>query len=314
MYYGSSTDEETSVKLLDGYLEAGGTFLDTANAYARWVEGCRGGESESLLGRWMADRGNRKDLFIASKVGFPSFIDDLDFGLSAAQIEKACEGSLKRMRIETIDLYYAHNDPRDTPVEERLEAFDRLVRAGKVRFIGASNTVAWRLEEARCASQQHGWPQYCCVQQRCSYVRPRAGAVHDPHAVVNNELLDYCLTKNVGLLAYSPLLSGAYVREDRSLPEEYLGPDTDARLTVLKEVAKETGATANQVVLAWMMQSEPKVIPLIAASREEQQNENLGALRVNLSTGQLERLSQANNIVQEHPKRQRPKIAGMKEG
>ena len=314
MYYGTTTDEPTSVKLLDAYAEAGGTFLDTALGYARWVEGGQGGESEAVLGRWMAERGNREQMFVATKVGFPSFVDEQGTGLSASQIEHACECTLKRMGIDTIDLFYAHGDFRDTPIEERLEAFDRLVKAGKVRFIGASNTVAWRLEQARRTSREHGWAEYCCVQQRFSYVRPRAGYVNEIHAVGNPELLDYCLTENVGLLAYSPLLGGAYVRDDKSFPEEYHGSDTDARLAMVQQVARDVGATANQVVLAWMIQSEPKVIPVIAASRVEQQEENLGALDVKLSTEQLELLSNANNHLREHPDRPRPKIAGMKEG
>ena len=314
MYYGTTTDAQTSMNLLDAYAEAGGTFLDTANGYARWVEGGQGGESEGVLGKWMSERGNRQQMFVATKVGFPSFVDDLGIGLSASKIEKACEYSLKRLGTDTIDLMYAHNDMRNTPVEERLEAFDRLVTAGKVRFIGASNTVAWRLEQARRTSREHGWAEYCCVQSRFSYIRPRAGYVNEIHAVVNDELLDYCLAENVGVLAFSPLFGGAYVREDKSFPEEYSGPDTDARLAVLHQVASEVGATVNQVILAWMIGSQPRVIPLIAASREEQQQENLGALDVELSTEQLERLSQANNFYTRHPDRQRPSIAGMKEG
>lgn len=175
-----------------------------------------------------------------------------------------------------------------------MEAFDRLVRAGKVRFIGASNFLAWRLEETRWVSQTHGWAEYCGIQQRYSYIRPKPGASFDPQIAANNDLLDYCRSWGITMLAYSPLLSGAYTRADRSFPEQYLGLDTDARLAALKTVAEEVGATANQVVLAWMVQSDPPVIPLVATSTVEQMRESLGALEVELGAGQMARLNDAS--------------------
>jgi len=292
MHFGSRTDRMTSYRLLDQYVEAGGSFLDTANNYAHWVPGFKGGESETLLGEWMRERQNRARLFVATKVGFD--YSGVDRGLRASQIEAECEKSLRRLGIETIDLYYAHKDDRETPLEETLEAFDRLVRAGKVRFIGASNFAAWRLAEARCVSQVHGWAAYCCVQQRYSYIRPKPGVSFGPQVAVNDDLLDYCRAHALTLLAYSPLLGGAYTRADRSFQEQYLGPDTDARLAALDAVARETGATRNQVVLAWMAQSDPPVIPLVGASTVEQLRENLGALEIVLSTGQMELLNSAS--------------------
>jgi aryl-alcohol dehydrogenase-like predicted oxidoreductase len=287
MYFGSRTDRETSYQLLDQYVEAGGSFLDTANIYARV-----GGESETLLGEWMRERRNRTQIFIATKVGFQ--YPGVERGLRAHQIEAECEKSLKRLGIETIDLYYAHVDDRDTPMEETLAAFDRLVQAGKVQLIGASNFLAWRLEEARWVSQTRGWTGYCCVQQRYSYIRPKPGASFDPQVAANDDLLDYCRDRSVTLLAYSPLLSGAYTRADRAFQEQYLGPDTEARLATLRAVARELGATLNQVVLAWMVQGDPPVIPLVAASTAEQMQENLGALQVELSVEQMARLNSAS--------------------
>ena len=291
MHFGSQTAGETSCRLLDRYVEAGGSFLDTANIYARWVPGYVGGESETLLGKWMRERKNRSQMFIATKVGFQYL--DVERGLRARQIEAECEKSLKRLGVDAIDLYYAHVDDRNTPMEETLEAFDRLVSAGKVRFIGASNFAAWRLEEARWVSRTHGWAEYCCIQQRYSYVRPKPGASFDPQVAANDDLLDYCRVRGITMLAYSPLLGGAYTRADRSLSEQYLGPDTDARLTALRAVAEETGATLNQVVYAWMLQSEPPVIPLMAASTTRQMEENLGALGIELDAGQMTRLNSA---------------------
>lgn len=292
MYFGSRTGKETSYRLLDQYVEAGGAFLDTANIYAWWVPGCVGGESETLLGEWMRERQNRSQMFIATKVGFQ--YPGVERGLSAHQIETGCEKSLERLGVEIIDLYYAHVDDRNTPTEETMGAFDRLVRAGKVRFIGASNFLAWRLEEARWVSQTHGWAEYCGIQQRYSYIRPKPGAGFDPQIAANDDLLDYCRSRGITMLAYSPLLGGAYTRAHRSFSDQYLGPDTDARLAALKTVAEEVGAAANQVVLAWMVQGDPPVIPLVAASTVEQMRENLGALEVELSAGQMARLNDAS--------------------
>ena len=291
MYFGNRTDRETSFQLLDQCVEAGGSFLDTANIYARWVPGFVGGESETLLGEWMRERKNRGQIFIATKVGFQ--YPGVERGLQADQIETECEKSLKRLGIDTIDLYYAHVDDRNTPIEEALEAFDRLVKAGKVRFIGASNFLAWRLEEARWVSQTHGWAEYCCIQQRYSYIRPKSGASFDPQIAANDDLLDYCRARGITMLAYSPLLTGAYTRADRSFAEQYLGPDTDARVAALHSVAKEVRATLNQVVYAWMIQSDPPVIPLVAASTAEQMEENLGALEIELSAEQMAQLNDA---------------------
>ena len=292
MHLGSRDDADISYRLLDRFVAAGGSFIDTANIYARWVPGFRGGESEALLGRWMRERRNRSRLFIATKVGLE--YPGVQRGLKAQQIVQECEKSLKRLGIDVIDLYYAHIDDRTTSMEETLEAFFRLVEAGKVRCIGASNFLAWRLEEARWISLTNGWPQYCCVQQRHTFLRPRLGTSFAPQISSNDDLLDYCRVRGVTLLAYSPLLSGAYTRTDRGFPDQYLGPDTEARMLVLESVADELGATPNQVVLAWMVQSDPPVIPLVAASTIEQLDENLGAADLWLDQKQMERLNSAS--------------------
>jgi aryl-alcohol dehydrogenase-like predicted oxidoreductase len=277
---------------MDQYLDAGGSFFDTANIYSFWLSGFEGGESETVLGEWLQARKNRSRLFIATKLGFA--YQDVERGLRAEQIERECEKSLKRLQTDVIDLYYAHVDDRDTPLEETMEAFDRLVRAGKVRYVGASNFPAWRLEKARWVSRTNDWAAYCCIQQRHTYLRPKPGASFGAQVSTNDDLLDYCRSEGVTLLAYSPLLNGAYTRADRAFQEQYLGPDTDARLAALRAVAGEVGATANQVVYAWMMQSDPPVIPLMAASTDEQMKENLGALDVTLGAEQMDRLNEAS--------------------
>ena len=291
MYLGTRNDAAGSYRLLDQYAAAGGSFIDTANIYAHWVEGFRGGESETLLGEWMRQRGNRGQIFLASKVGFE--YPGVERGLAAAQIEEECNKSLRRLGVETIDLYYAHVDDRNTPLEETMAAFDRLVRAGKVRFLGASNFLAWRLAQVHALSAANGWPDYCCIQQRHTYLRPKPGRGFDPQIAANDDLLDYCRSHPITLLAYSSLLSGAYTRPDRSIPEEYLGPDSDARLTALAEVAAAHNASPNQVILAWMLGGDPLALPVMAAGSEAQMAENLGALDLVLSADEMQRLTSA---------------------
>lgn len=291
MYFGSRTDPELSRRLLDEYVESGGSFIDTAKIYAHWIQGFTGGESETLLGQWMRERRNRSSVFLASKVGFQ--YPSVERGLTASLIEAECDRSLKRLGVETIDLYYAHVDDRATPIDATLEAFQRLVRAGKVRLIGASNFLAWRLAESRAASRPRSWPAYCCIQQRHSYLRPRPGTTFDPQIAANDDLLDYCASSGITLLAYSPLLGGAYTRSDRTLAEQYVGRDTAARMKLLKTMARELGITPNQLVLAWLMQTEPPAIPVMAAGTLEQLRENLGTLAVSLTRGQVLALSSA---------------------
>lgn len=292
LYFGNRVGNEMSCHLMDRYVDAGGSFIDTANIYSFWIPGFQGGESETVLGQWMHDRKNRSRLFIASKVGFA--YPGVELGLRAGQILNECERSLQRLQTDVIDLYYAHVDDRCTPLEETMEAFDRLIKAGKVRFIGASNFLAWRLEKARMVSRANGWAEYCCIQQRYSYLRPRPGASFGAQISANDDLLDYVKSEGVNLLAYSPLLNGAYTRADRTFQEQYLGSDSEARLATLRAVAGELGATANQVIYAWMMQSDPPVIPLMAASTYGQFEEDLGALEISLNEGQMTRLNGAS--------------------
>jgi aryl-alcohol dehydrogenase-like predicted oxidoreductase len=289
MFLGTKTDLATSQEILDLYLENGGTFIDTANIYAHWVPGGKGGESETLLGEWMRKRRNRSHLFLATKVGFQ--YPSVERGLKASDIEAECNKSLRRLGVETIDLFYAHVDDRNTPLEETLGAFNQLVLAGKVRFVGASNFPAWRLAEARTLSRERSWPDYCCIQQRYTYLQPKPGASFDPQLAANPDLLDFCASSGVRLLAYSPLLGGAYTRADRSIPQQYLWRDTEDRLGRVKKLAREIGVTANQLVLAWLMQATPAAIPVMAGGTVEQVRENLGALGIRLSEEQVAFLS-----------------------
>ncbi len=290
---GSKIDKQTSSKLMDLYAEKGGNFIDTANFYASWAPGCQGGESESTIGAWLAERGKRDQMVIASKVAFD--YPGCDGGLSAAEIERECEKSLKRLRTDRIDLYYAHRDDFDTPLEETMAAFDSLIKAGKVRAIGASNLNVWRIAEANCVSQANGLAQYNVVEQRYTYLRPRHGADFGPQICINDDLKDFTGTKGITLIAYSILLRGAYTRDDRPIPPQYGGPDSEQRIAALRHVAEEVGAAQNQVIIAWMRQSDPPVLPIIAGSKPGQLQENIEALNVNLSDEQMKVLNTAGN-------------------
>jgi len=290
---GSKIDRETSFRLLDRFHERGGTFIDTGNFYAAWLPGCKGGESETTIGGWMKERSTRHEMAIATKLGFD--YPGCAGGLTAAELERECEKSLQRLGTDRLDLYYAHRDDPETRLEETMEAFDRLIRAGKVRAIGASNLRAWRIAEANAVAGDHGWARYSAVQQRHTYFRPRHGADFGPQIPINDDLKGYSAARNITLIAYSALLQGAYTRQDRPVPAQYAGADADERIEALRIVAAETGATLNQVVIAWMRQSDPPVLPIIAGSQPAQVAENIAALDVTLSADQIQRLDEAGN-------------------
>lgn len=299
MYFGSAIDDEQSFRLLDQYMDAGGNFLDTANNYAFWIDGFQGGESEKLLGRWIQARDNRNDIFLATKVGY-NMPPRIPNNLSRQTIIEHCENSLRHLQTDVIDLYYAHTDHRATPLEETLAAFDELVQAGKVRYIGCSNILAWRIAQAHAVSAKNGLPSYVCVQQRDSYLRPRGYITEfgNSHIPVTSELLDYAETHadTFTIIAYSTLLGGVYASETGDIPENYQPHQYDdalkrRKLSVLREIAAEVGATPNQVVIAWLTQNTPAMIALISSSSQERLQENLDADKVTLSAENIERLN-----------------------
>jgi aryl-alcohol dehydrogenase-like predicted oxidoreductase len=290
---GSKIDKAATFGLLDFYFEHGGNLIDTANFYASWLPGCSGGESESVIGAWMQERGNRNQMLVSSKLAFD--YPGSPGGLSASQIEQECEKSLKRLHIDHLDVYYAHRDDFDTPQQETMEAFNQLVQAGKVRVLGASNLALWRIAEANAIARAHGWAEYQLIQQRYTYVRPRHGADFGPQRFLSEEVKDFAKHHGIGLVAYSILLQGTYTRADRPLPAQFAGVDSDERVRMLKAVAAELGVSPNQVVIAWMRQSSPSVLPIIAGSRTEQLQENIEALAISLTEDQMHRLNAAGN-------------------
>jgi aryl-alcohol dehydrogenase-like predicted oxidoreductase len=298
--FGTRLDERASFALLDRFREAGGTFIDTANTYAFWVDGADGSESERMIGAWLRSRGARDEMVIATKVG--ALPDPIDApwpagaeGLSAAVIRKQVEASLRNLGTDRIDVYYAHIEDRATPVQETMGAFAELVRAGKIGVAGCSNFAAWRIEECQAAARQHGGPRFTAVQQRYTYLRPRPGADFgvNPHA--SQELLDYVRHRpELTLVGYTTQLSGAYTDPAKEIPEQYRHAGSERRLAVLAEVARELGVTANQVVLAWLLGGDPRVLPVVGASSVAQLEESLAATGLRLDDELRARLDAAD--------------------
>ncbi|MBE3014673.1 aldo/keto reductase [Microbispora sp. NEAU-D428] len=285
MRFGSQVDERTCFDLLDRFADAGGTLIDTANCYAFWTDpDGAGGHSERVIGEWLARRpGGRDRVCLSTKAGAqPVGGEDPDEreGLSASAIKSAVEDSLRRLRTDHVDLFWTHKEDRSVSLEETGQALALLVESGAVARLGASNHALWRVERARRIAADNGWPGYTAVQLRHSYLVPRPGApVPDQEhrfGWVTDEVLDYVATeRDLALWAYTPLLNGFYVRDDRPLPEAYDHPGTTRRLAVLTEVAGELGVTRNQVVLAWLTGGDPAVTPIVGVSNAAQLEEAL---------------------------------------
>lgn len=294
MYFGYRTDEPTSFAILDRFLEAGGTFLDTANNYGQWHGDA--GESERVIGRWRRSRGVTDEVVIATKVGARTLVPGDPSpehwqGLGAKAIQEDAETSLRQLGVDRLDLYYAHIDDRSTPLEETVDAMATLAERGTVGLLGASNHATWRIERARSIARAAGRPAYQCVQQEHSYLlaHPGPGQVN----LISEELIDYATAEDLTLLAYSPLLKGVYARPGQAPPAAYDHPGNQPRLAVLREVAAELGATPSQVVLAWLMQGRPPMIPVVGASTVAQLDELLGATELDLDGDTRQRLDTA---------------------
>ncbi|CAL9285586.1 aldo/keto reductase [Streptomyces olindensis] len=304
MLFGSVTDEKTSFAVLDRYVEAGGTFIDTADNYAFWTDGGQGGQSEELLGRWRRSRGIGDEIVIATKLGArplapgTSYIDNRE-GLSAKVIRESVERSRERLGIEKLDLLYAHIEDHTVPLQETVEAFGSLVAEGTVGLLGVSNHATWRVERARALATAAGLPGYEVLQYAHTHLRPRTDVPDDlfPDGSLGHagpDLLSYLRAEpSLTLVAYSPLLKGAYSRPER-LPADFDHPGTPARLAALRDVARETGATLNQVVLAWQLGGELPIVPLAGVSSVAQLEENLAAVDLELTAGQRARLDAAH--------------------
>ncbi|MFK4100578.1 aldo/keto reductase [Streptomyces sp. NPDC019531] len=304
MLFGSRTDEETSFAVLDRYVEAGGNFIDTSDNYAFWEDGGQGGQSEELLGRWRRSRGIGNEIVIATKLGArplapgTSYIDNPE-GLSAKMIRESAERSRERLGVSKLDLLYAHIEDHRVPLQETVEGFAELVAEGTVGLLGVSNHAVWRVERARALAAAAGLPAYEVLQYAHSHLRPRTDVPDDlfPDGSLGHagaDLIGYLRAESaLTLVAYSPLLRGAYTHSDR-LPADFDHPGNPARLKVLNEVAKETGATVNQVVLSWQIGADLPIIPLAGVSSLAQLEENLAAVDLELTEEQRARLDGAH--------------------
>lgn len=280
--------------ILEGFIERGGTMIDTADVYSAWIPGHAGGESESAIGDWLARRGRREDVLIATKVGM--LAGEGGEGLRPERIAAAVDASLKRLRTDYIDLYYAHRDDPETPIADVLGAFSRLVEMGKVRVLGASNFSADRLAESLDFSTAHGLPAYEVLQPELNLIA-RDG--------FEGPLQTLCIDRGLGVLPYFALASGFLTGKYRSEADlkqsqrgsrvaGYLDIRGHAILAALDAVAGETGATQAQVALAWNAAQPGVTAPIASATSLAQLDEIAGAMALDLSAAQLAALDEAS--------------------
>ena len=291
--FGWSADENRSFELLDAFVDAGFNLVDTADVYSAWVPGNKGGDSETIIGRWFKQSGKRNQVVIATKVAKW----DKQPGLSPVNIAQAVEGSLKRLQTDHIDLYQAHEDDATVPLEETLDAFGRLIEAGKVRVIGASNYSADRLAEALKVSRENNLPRYETLQPDYNLI-DRAGYEKDLEPLIRQE--------NIGVINYyslaSGFLSGKY-RSENDLAKssarggavkKYLNPRGLQILAALDDVASSHSAKPAQVALAWLMARPGITAPIASATSIEQLQELAGAAKLTLSDTDIAQLNSAS--------------------
>jgi aryl-alcohol dehydrogenase-like predicted oxidoreductase len=287
--FGFTADRAASFAVLDAFVDRGGTMIDTADVYSAWVAGHVGGESETMIGEWLRTSGKRDQVQIATKVGM------MPGGLKPEVIERAVEGSLRRLGTDRIDLYFAHKDDADTPLDDVLAAFARLLDAGKIRSIGASNYSAMRLKAALDASKAAGLPHYTVLQPEYNLVS-RHG--------FEGELQDLAITHNIGVVPYYGLASGFLTGKYRSRDDlgksvrgdtvaKYLDDKGSAVLAEMDRVASETGATLAQIALAWLAAQDGVTAPIASATSVAQMEELMGFLDIDLTRDQLDRLTVA---------------------
>lgn len=296
--FGWTADEPASFSVLDAFFEAGGNFIDTANSYSRWVSGNSGGESEQILGNWMAARGNRDAVIIATKVGSQMGSRPNETGLSRRHIMHEVETSLRRLQTDYIDLYQAHWPDAQTPIDETLRAFDDLVRQGKVRYVGGSNYNGWQLTKAL-------WESDRAQVARFESIQP-------PYSLVNRDSFEreveaLCLDQHVGVITYSSLASGFLTgkyRRGGALPSsaraggvqrEYMNDKGFAVLDAVQAVAERHDATPAQVALAWILARPSITAPIASATTVEQLREIVGAVDLRLSEEAIQTLDCASN-------------------
>lgn len=293
--FGWTADEAMSFRLLDTFVDAGFNLIDTADSYSRWAPGNKGGESETIIGKWLKRSGKREKVIIATKLG--SEIAPDRKGLSRQYILTTVEESLQRLQTDCIDLYQSHRDDPNTPIEETLETYAQLMRQGKVRAIGASNFTAERMRQSLEISARNGWPRYESLQPNYN--------LYD-RADYETKLEALCLKEQVGVIPYFSLASGFLTGKYRSAAEAASRPRAqmlkkyfDKRglsiLSALEKVAQRLKATQAQVALAWLM-ARPSITAAIAsATSPEQLKELLPATELRVDSSALALLDQASS-------------------
>jgi aryl-alcohol dehydrogenase-like predicted oxidoreductase len=292
--FGWTADEKTSFALLDAWLDAGFNFLDTADVYARWVKGSTGGDSETIIGKWLNARGNRDKIVLATKLGIEMAPGKK--GLSRAYMQTAVEDSLRRLQTDYIDLYQSHRDDPDTPIEETLSAYADLIKAGKVREIGASNYSADRLAESLKISSAKGLPRYQSLQPQYSLVE--RGGFEGP-------LEDLCLAEKVGVIGYYSLASGFLTGKYKSRAdtqgrargrgvEKYLDDYGFGVINALEEVAAKYEAKPGQIALAWLIARPSVTAPIASVTTLEQVAELAEAAEIELDAESIAKIDAAS--------------------
>jgi len=292
--FGWTVDEPKSFELLDAFVAAGFNFIDTADMYSRWVPGNVGGESETILGKWLKRSGKRGDVVVATKVGME--MGEGEKGLSKPYILRAVERSLKRLQTDYIDLYQSHLDDEKTPLEETLGAFAELIEQGKVRAIGASNYKADRLAQALHVSQDHQLPRYQCLQPHYNLCE---------RASFEEELEPLCQQADIGVITYFSLASGFLTGKYRSEQDlsksargegvkKYLNDRGFRILRALDQVAERYASTPAQVSLAWLLALPSVTAPIVSATSVEQLDDLIKSVQLGLDGAAIELLNQAS--------------------
>jgi aryl-alcohol dehydrogenase-like predicted oxidoreductase len=289
--FGWTVAEADAFRQLDAALEAGLNFIDTADVYSRWLPGHKGGESETILGKWLAKGDKRNNVILATKLGLD--MGDGKKGLKAAYVEQAVEDSLRRLQTDFIDLYQAHRDDAETPLEETLGAFDKLVRQGKVRHIGASNYSGPRLKEALRISKDNGLVGYVSIQPQYNLVAREE---------FETDLLPVVQEHTLGVIPYYSLAAGFLTGKYRSKQDadgkarggtvaKYLNDWGFNVLHALDEVAREHQSTPGRVALAWLMVQPGVTAPIASATSEKHLTDLIEATKLKLDHASLEKLN-----------------------
>lgn len=290
--FGWTIDEKKSFEILDAFTGAGFNFIDTADVYSRWADGNTGGESETIIGNWLKKNNNRDKVIIATKVG--SEMGNGKKGLKKKYILQAAEDSLKRLKTDYIDLYQTHFDDESTPIEETLEAYQQLIKEGKVRHIGASNLSAERLKDSLQIAQENGLPLYETFQPHYNLYEREA---------FENGLEPLCLGNSLGVLNYYSLASGFLTGKYRSKEdlgksqrgrgvEKYLDDRGFKILAALDEVAKNLNTTQATVALAWLIHRPSVTAPIVSATSLNQLESIIAAPDLNITAHEIELLTQ----------------------